>query len=185
MTTILGALSVGVLIGLAFFWAHIRWARWAVGGPRAPRWTRFVPGVIVTGWVLGVAWTLYGVAQMFTDAEGPDITDPDLDAHDRALILAKGFSEMMNGSVFIILWWILCGLVLVVLSWRYRWSAAARAPRETTPESAPREPTPDKASRDTMPDKAPRESTPENVPPENTPPDPAPENVPSDSRPET
>jgi len=129
MTTLLAAVSIGVVVGLALFWAHVRWARWIAAGPSAAPWTKHVAGVIVFGWVLGVTWTLYGIARAFADTESPAFTDDDLSPAQRAWILAGGISEVVNGSAFAVAWWILCALVLVALSFRYRWSARARAPR--------------------------------------------------------
>ena len=108
---LIGALVGVVVIALLFRWAHV-----LSSGYGAPRWIRFFPiapaflyGLLLTGAVDGIRRIV---------GRPSDDVDPAM----KARILAESISEAMHLMVASFLVLAVSAVVLLALTWRYRWS---------------------------------------------------------------
>lgn len=111
-----------VLIAIAISIAL--WVRWLWMRYQAAR--RSLIAWMLTTVVLlahGVCGTLMGLIKAFGAVGGESI-----DPSQKARVLAEGISEGMNCSVFGLLPLLVIPVVLVVITWRYHWSKAKKAP---------------------------------------------------------
>ena len=107
---------VATLFGVGGIVLLFLWARAVSGGYGAPRWIRFFP--IAPAIVFGVllARAIDGLRRL----AGPpsDAGDPAM----KARILAESISEAMNLILASFLVLVVSAVVLLLLTWRYRWS---------------------------------------------------------------
>jgi len=99
------------------------WTRWLGKRAGAPRWAWGTAAGIVA---LGVIVSTAGCVLVATVMRAPGAA---IDPSDKARVLAQGISEAMNCSALVVLLMIVVTGWLVVWTWRYRWSARAKATR--------------------------------------------------------
>jgi hypothetical protein len=118
---LIGALVGVVLIALLFRWAHAISSAYG-----APRWIRFLPIASAILFALCFSAAFQGLTRVF---RAPADADPAM----KARVLAESISEAMHlllasGVVLVI-----SAVVLLVLTWRYRWSQKVPKPEGDPP----------------------------------------------------
>jgi hypothetical protein len=110
----LPALGVTLLvtIGLAL------WARWLGRLYGVPPFVRYLVWVATGVWVLGAAGSILGLSRGFGS-----LSDERLAPSERQRALAEGISEAMKAFAFSTGILLLVALLMLGLTWKYRWSA--------------------------------------------------------------
>ena len=106
---------VVVIVNCALAYAFIAWGRWLSRTYDAPRWLRWsgaIPSVI---WLTFLIFSAISFAHVFDPPPGSS-------AADRQRILANGIAEGMHNALFAMLTQLVGGVMMLVLTWRYRWS---------------------------------------------------------------
>ena len=112
---------------LPFVVALLFWARWVGGKYGAPRWVRWSGWAVAAAWAVTAVVSIHGMVESFGAVRGESV-----DPAQKARALAEGISGAMHAALMGIAV-IASGIVfLLVLTWRYHWSAK--------PEVVPREP---------------------------------------------
>jgi hypothetical protein len=106
----------GGAVQILVVWALFVWARWLSRLDGAPRSIRHLPWAMVAIWTAGGAGTIYGLTRAF-GAVGTG------SAEDKARRLAEGIRDAMLATACAALLVLLCVLLLLALTWRYRWAA--------------------------------------------------------------
>lgn len=109
---------VGALLGLAY------WASWVSSRYGAPRWLRAIK------WIFGASAFVHlaGNYWSYRELSGAIDRGTVVDATDRARLLANGIAEAMYNGAIGVLFAIVGMLVMLVLTWRYHWSAKLPIP---------------------------------------------------------
>ena len=107
-----------LLVELPIVVALLFWGRWLGGKYGAPRWVRWV------GWPIAAVWAVTGALAVHRLIEGFGALEAGAaDPAQKARVLAEGISEAMHVALLGI-GVIVAGFVaLLVLTWRYHWSA--------------------------------------------------------------
>jgi biopolymer transport protein ExbB/TolQ len=107
----LGLLIVWLVLGLVAAVATARWSGrlWKRRMELLPR-ARTIAAIVTASAMLGALGTLVGLGKAF-GAIGGESVDPS----QKARMLGEGISEAMNCTVFGIVTWILCAIILSVM----------------------------------------------------------------------
>jgi biopolymer transport protein ExbB/TolQ len=84
--------------------------------------------VFLLNWAVGGGVSLFGLIASFGAVAGESV-----DASQKARVLAEGISEAMNAFAISLLAMIIFTIVMLVLTYRYRWSRKDDDPRGNPP----------------------------------------------------
>ena len=105
----------------------VLWARWLGRLYGVPRFVRHLAWFFAAVWALGAAWSVMGMLEGFGA-----ISSESVDPSQKARILAEGIAESMNALAISAALLLFGAVVMLVLTWRYHWTAK--------PPNVPRDP---------------------------------------------
>ncbi len=117
-----------VLLELPVVVALVIWARWLGGKYGVPSWVRRIGWAIAALWAVTLVVSVIGLIGGF----GSVVTGESVDPAQKARVLAEAISEAMMAAVLEMGVVVAGSALLLVLTWRYHWSAK--------PVSVPRDP---------------------------------------------
>jgi hypothetical protein len=106
----------GIASTIAVVYGLERWGRWLsglYGAPRGLRWVGLIGGLAPPA---GTAFTVYGLVRTFGALQGGD-------AAQKQARLAEGIASAMRGTAIGLGLFALTIVLLLVLTWRFHWSA--------------------------------------------------------------